>query len=309
MRWLILLLMLGCAPEEVSTMPSGPFVRVIGTAQDGGLPHAACSCVRCERARVDPKFRRLVSSLAIVLPESKRVYLIDATPDIREQLDLLRDVRDAPGDRVDRAPVDGVFLTHAHLGHYTGLAFFGFEAVHTQALPLYVTEKMGAFLQAHAPWQQLIELNNVTLVTVDEGAPVDLGEGVSVEPLYVPHRDEYADTVGYRIRGPQRTVLFIPDTEPWERWPRPLESLLEEVDVALLDATFYSMSELPGRDVSQIGHPLVVDTLERLADWPGELRFIHLNHSNPALDPDSKQAREIRERGASVAADGDEVPL
>jgi len=306
-------LAIGCSdgtssPEEAAATP---YIRLLGTAQDGGLPHAACSCVRCERARSDPTFKRLISSLAIVLPGAKEVYLLDASPDIREQLDRLEDVRDAPRGRVDRAPVDGVFLTHAHIGHYTGLAFFGFEAVHSDALPVYCTERMASFLTAHAPWQQLVKLNNISLKTIADGTIVELSNDVSVEPVLVPHRDEYADTVGFKIRGPNRTLLFIPDTEPYERWTRSLEELLSDVDVALLDGSFYSLDELPGRDVSQIGHPLMRDTMDRLADWNSEheVRFIHLNHSNPALDPDAAEAREIQTRGFSVASDGDQLPL
>jgi len=314
--WKILLLAtltVGCAAgaPDSDPAPGTAYIRILGTAQDGGLPHAACSCVRCERARSDPSFKRLISSLAIVLPETGRVYLIDATPDIREQLDRLTDVRDSPAGRVDRAPVDGVFLTHAHIGHYTGLSFFGFEAVHTEALPVYCTQPMARFLTSHAPWQQLVQLQNIDLNEISEGTLVNLPDGVSVEPLLVPHRDEYADTVGFKIHGPNKTVLFIPDTEPYERWSRPLEELLTDVDIALLDGSFYSLEELPGRDVSQIGHPLMRDTMDRLAEWNSEreVRFIHLNHSNPALDAGSPEAREIRSRGFSVASDGDQLPL
>jgi pyrroloquinoline quinone biosynthesis protein B len=314
--WKVLLLAtltIGCNADAPGSnlAPAVPYIQILGTAQDGGFPHAACSCVRCERARRDPSFGRLISSLAIVLPETGQVYLIDATPDIRAQLDRLAEVRNAPEGRVDRAPVDGVFLTHAHIGHYTGLSFFGFEAVHTDALPVYCTQRMASFLTAHAPWQQLVRLHNIDLNKISEGTVVNLPDGISVEPLRVPHRDEYADTVGFKIRGPNRTVLFIPDTEPYERWARPLEELLTDVDIALLDGSFYSLDELPGRDVSQIGHPLMRDTMDRLAEWNSEheVRFIHLNHSNPALDADSAEAQEIRARGFSVANDGDLLPL
>ncbi len=296
-----------------SEASGGPFVRVLGTAQDGGLPHAACTCDRCEAARLDPARRRHVAGLALVLPASGRVFLIDATPDVREQLDLLADVRDPPAGRVDRAPVDGVFLTHAHVGHYLGLAFFGFEAVHTRGLPVWATPPMASFLRENGPWDGLVERGNVEVAELAPGAPVELGEGVSVTALAVPHRREYTDTVGFLVAGPRARVLYVPDTDGWEDWRPPLPEVLAGVDVALLDGSFYSLEELPGRDVASIGHPLMTETMDLLADpvAAGRIRvlFTHLNHSNPALDPRSDARREIERRGFAVAAEGEEIPL
>jgi pyrroloquinoline quinone biosynthesis protein B len=298
----------------VDAFVSGPRVRVLGTAQDGGLPHAACSCEHCEAARRDPARERLVASLALVLPGPDRVLLIDATPDVRRQLDRLRDLRPGSGG-VARAPVDGVFLTHAHLGHYTGLAFFGFEAVHTRQLPVWATPRMAAFLRDNGPWSQLVEIGNIALRPLPPGLPVEIGEGVSVTALSVPHRDEYADTVGFLLRGPRSTLLYIPDTEPWRKWERSLPALLEEhdVDVALLDGSFFSLDELPGREVSQIGHPLVTDSLDLLEPLVRErgleVYFTHFNHSNPVLEPDGAARAEVVSRGFRLLEDGAELPL
>ncbi len=285
-----------------------PFVRVLGTAQDGGFPHAACEHEACRKARDGEVPRRLVSSLAIVLPASREVFLIDATPDVREQLDALRDVRNLPSDRVDRAPVDGVFLTHAHLGHYTGLAFFGFEAVHTRGLPVWTTPRLADYLRANGPWSQLVDLGNIELRALAADQPVTLGSGVSVTPFLVPHRDEFSDTVGYRIDGPNATVVFVPDTDKWSTWSPSLLDRLDGVDVALLDGSFFSADELPGRSVEEIGHPMIGRTMDLLQERvaTGELRvdFIHLNHSNPALLEASEARSEIEARGFAVTADG-----
>ena len=291
----------------------GPRIRVVGTVQDGGLPHAACSCERCEAARRDPSRRRRVAALAVVLPASGRVLLVDATPDVREQLDLVRDLRRSPPGRVDRAPVDGVLLTHAHMGHYLGLAFFGFEAVDTRLLPVHSTPRLAGFLRGNAPWDQLVRLGNVELVEHDPGLAFDLGEGVSATALRVPHRDEYSDTVGYLLAGARARVLYVPDTDGWAGWQPPLTERLQGVDVAILDGTFFSLAELPGRDVAAIGHPLVTQTMELLQPLvdAGKLRvyFTHLNHSNPALDPASPERREIERRGFAVLEEGEEIAL
>ena len=294
-------------------VPEGPFLRVLGTAQDGGLPHASCSCERCDAARQDPARRRAVASLALVLPgtEGRRLFLIDASPDVRQQLDRLTDLRPRPADRVLRSPVDGVFLTHAHIGHYLGLAFFGFEAVHTQGLPVWGTARMRVFLENHGPWSQLVEFGNIApRVIPDEG--VDLGD-VRVEALKVPHRDEFTDTVAYRLVGPSQRVLYVPDTDAWSTWDPPFLEVLSSVDIALLDGTFYSLDELPGRSISQVKHPLITTSMDLLQERVdrGELEvyFTHLNHSNPALDPESEASREILRRSYFVLDEGQTLSL
>ena len=257
-------------PAAPASHPAGPFVRVLGTVQDGGLPHPACSCERCEAARRDPARKRWVASLAVVLPASGRVILVDATPDLREQLHALAvalaGIRPAPAGRTDRSPVDGVILTHAHIGHYLGLAFFGFEAVHTRGLPVHCTPRMAAFLRDNGPWSQLVRLEEIALDEVPPGGRIDLGEGVTADLFAVPHRDEYSDTVGVVLRGPHGSLLYVPDTDGWGKWQRPLPEVLAGIDVALLDGTFYSPDELPGRAVSSIGHPLIADSMDLLAD-------------------------------------------
>ncbi len=310
----------GCngRPVESETEPaeprsSRPYVLVLGTAQDGGLPHAACRCSRCRAARDDPAYARAVASLAVVLPQSERVFLIDATPDIRPQLDRIRDHVAGAIDGVDHSPVDGVLLTHAHLGHYTGLAFFGFEAIHTRDLPVYCSRSMSEFLRDNGPWSQLVELRNIRLQEIRPDEAFELGDGVSVTPIPVPHRDEFADTLGFLIRGPRSSLIYVPDTDGWLAWNRPIERVVAEVDVAILDGTFYSSEELPGREVSSIGHPLIADSMQRLESLvrtgPVRVFFTHLNHSNPALDPTGPERAEIERRGFRVLSEGQEFPL
>ncbi len=291
----------------------GPHARVLGTVQDGGLPHAACSCERCQSARRDPSRQRWIASLALVLPASERSYLIDATPDLRDQLLRLREASGTPTGRVDRAPVDGIFLTHAHIGHYLGLAFLGYEAVHASRLPVIATPRMAAFLRANGPWSQLVRLENIALQELPPGDARSLGEGVSIAALAAPHRDEFADTVGFLVSGPRRRLLYLPDTDSWAAWETPITEILRAVDVALLDGTFFSLDELPGRSIETIGHPLIPETMNRLQELVDagrlEVHFTHLNHSNPALDPDGQARRQIEERGFRVLAEGTALPL
>ncbi len=303
----------GSAQATALLRRTGPFVRVLGTVQDDGLPHVACSCDRCEAARTDPARRRRITSLALILPESERVYLFDATPDLREQLYLLRDVRDHSDRGVDRSPVDGIFLTHAHIGHYLGLAFFGYEAVHTSDLPVFASPRMAGFLRHNGPWSQLAEIDNIRLHEIASDQAVELGDGVRVTPFKAPHRDEYADTYGFAIQGRHRRLIYLPDTDSWVAWSHPVEEVVGRADFALLDGTFYSPDELPGRDLSAIGHPLIttsMDLLQGVVDrGKTAVFFTHLNHSNPALDPRSEARRRIEDRGYRVLEEGQEFDL
>jgi pyrroloquinoline quinone biosynthesis protein B len=300
---------LALTPPLHPSIPSrGPFLLVVGTAQDGGIPHVSCSCDRCSAARRDPARARRVASLAILFPGSDRAFLIDATPDVRPQLDAVRAALGRTGAGTDRRPLAGVFLTHAHMGHYLGLAFFGFEALHTGGMPVWGSPRMVGFLSKHGPWEQLVRLGNIEPRPLDDGAVADLGEGVRLRAVRVPHRDEYTDTLAFRIEGPRRTILYMPDADPWERWPTPVEDLFGGVDVALLDGCFYSLGELPGRDLASIGHPLITSSMDRFAKTAAakpRVLFTHLNHSNPALDPGGPERREIARRGFALLEDGD----
>jgi pyrroloquinoline quinone biosynthesis protein B len=310
------LLLLPLLLATLAAVPaSGPRVVVLGIAQDGGMPQTGCDCSQCSAARKNPALARHVASLAIDFPQTDHVYLVDATPDLPAQIARIHTFRAHPEGKVDRAPVDGVLLTHAHMGHYLGLAHFGFESLNTKDLPVWASPRMAGYLKTNGPWSQLVKLGNIVLREFEPGKPFDLEEGVSVKPLQVPHRDEYSDTMAFLIRGPRNTLLYVPDTDSWKAWPRPLTEILaeEKVTIALLDATFYSPDELPDRDVSKIKHPLITQSMDLLEPLvkAGKLRvyFTHLNHSNPALDAGGAARKAIEARGFRVLVEGEEIGL
>jgi len=315
MKLLAVLPLLLVTAVNTPSAPPAPRVVVLGTVQDGGMPQIGCDCSNCSRARKDLRFARHVASLAIHVPKTGHVYLVDATPDLPAQIEMIHAFRPHPAGRVDRAPVDGVLLTHAHIGHYLGLAQFGFESLNTKEIPVWASPRMAAYLKTNGPWSQLVRLGNIVLREFQPGEPFELEEGVAIKPFSVPHRDEYSDTMAFVIRGPRKTLLYVPDTDSWTTWPRPLTEVVaaEKVDIALLDATFYSLDELPDRDVSKIKHPLVTQTMDLLEPLvkAGKLRvyFTHLNHSNPALDENGPSRKAIEARGGRVLQEGEAFEL
>jgi pyrroloquinoline quinone biosynthesis protein B len=304
----------GAAAAAAVGEPARVVVVALGTAQDGGVPQAGCDCARCAAARRDPGRRRRVASLALCLPAGGHAWLIDATPDLGAQLEVVHRFRPHPAGAPDRHPVDGVLLTHAHAGHFLGLAFFGFEAINSRDLPVFASPRMAAFLRGNGPWSLLVERRNILLREMAPGAPQALEPGLTVTPLAVPHRDELSDTLGFVVRGPRRTLLYVPDTDSWAAWAQPLPEILrrERVDVALLDGTFYAAGELPDRDVRQIGHPLMTATVALLREQVRaglEVFFTHLNHSNPALDPAGPERRALAGAGFHVLEEGQQLDL
>jgi len=265
----------------------GPYALVLGSVQDGGFPQAGCYTELCEHGRrLQREGRgRFVASLALVEPEAERFWLVDATPDITRQMDLIEE----PAFRrraAERRPFDGIFVTHAHIGHYTGLALLGNEGLGIRDTPVYCTAAMAGFLEANAPWSLMVRQERIRPTPLAPDTWHQVGDALQVQLLPVPHRNEFADTVALLVRGPQATLLYIPDIDGWHLWHRDVAREVEAADVALLDATFWSLDELPGRTVEEVPHPLAtrtMDLLQDVADRRGaRIVLTHLNNSNPA---------------------------
>ena len=261
---------------------AGWTLTVLGIAQDGGVPHLGCQRDFCADVRAGRRPAEKVASLGVVHRPSGRAYLFDATPDMPAQLDAL----------TGGAAPDGIFLTHGHIGHYTGLMFLGREVLAADGVPVFGTRRMADYLTANGPWSLLVAERHVALRVVTPDEPVNLDHGLRVTPFTVPHRDEFTDTVGYRIDGPRASALFIPDVDRWDRWERDIRTLVDDVDLAFLDGTFSSADEISGRSFEAIRHPLIPDTRRLLAGTAAEVWFIHLNHTNPALAGAPDVARE-----------------
>jgi pyrroloquinoline quinone biosynthesis protein B len=310
----LLLLTLPATPVLTAEDGEPPYVLVLGTAQDGGIPHLGGRAAPDEAARRDPAQRRLVTSLLICDPATGGRWLLDASLDLTAQIDRAEGHpagRRRPGPRP--ALLDGVFLTHAHIGHYLGLAQFGREVYSSREMPLHVSSRMADFLRDNAPWDQLVRLRNVVLTPFEAKRPIELTPTLSVTPIPVPHRDEYTDTYAFLVQGPNRALLYLPDIDKWDRWDERIEDWIARVDTAFLDGSFFGEGEIPGRAMAEIPHPLVSESLARFAKLPEAERrkvvFTHFNHSNPAALAGTPERRAIEAAGMRVAEELERIDL
>jgi len=279
----------------------GVYFVVLGTAQDAGSPQIGCEKSCCKHLIQKPDPTRKISSLGLIDYSNEKTFLIDATPDIITQNAKLQQMA---GFGSDRKP-DGIFLTHAHVGHYAGLMYLGRESWNTQNVPVYAMPKMTQFLENNGPWSLLVKLKNIQINELKEGSTVGLNNQIHITPLLVPHRDEFSETVGYLIEGPKKSMLYIPDIDKWEKWDQSIEKWVNRVDIALLDATFYDGKELKNREMKEVPHPCVVETIELLKGMSAAQRnkiwFTHLNHTNPMFNKKSKEYKMVEQAGMHIA--------
>lgn len=278
-----------------------PYLIVLGTIQDAGSPHMACQKSCCEELFKNPDPTRKVVSLGIIDPLEKKYWLIEASPDFPSQCKILKSTA---GFNHKETP-NGIFLTHAHIGHYTGLMYLGKESMNSVNIPVYAMPKMEEFLTNNGPWSQLLKIQNIKLCKINSEEKIQLSRTISITPFLVPHRDEFSETVGYKIEGPKKTILFIPDIDKWEKWGKELVKEIKKVDLALLDGTFYDSKEINNRNISEIPHPFVTETMGLLENetkkQKTKIKFIHLNHTNPLLDSFSLESNTLIKNGFSIA--------
>ncbi|MBO6584945.1 MAG: pyrroloquinoline quinone biosynthesis protein PqqB [Gracilimonas sp.] len=303
-RYLLLSLLFisGCTEKSTpdETEQTGQFITILGIAQDAGFPQADCQKEHCQQFWKGEVKKRLVVSLGLTDQSTGQNWMFEATPDFTAQLHQLKKTS-------ANEDLSGVFLTHAHIGHYTGLMYLGHEVMGASEVPVYTMPRMKSYLQANGPWSQLVTMDNISFQQLRSDSTIRLTPNLSVTPFLVPHRDEYSETVGYRISSPNKDVLFIPDINKWHIWEKNIIEEIADVDLALLDGTFYDSAELPGRDMSEIPHPYVEESIELFKDLPesekAKVMFIHFNHTNPLI-LDSPERRKVEKLGFKVASEG-----
>lgn len=303
---LFLFLLVSCSGQHEnirSALPTDkPYLVVLGIGQDAGYPQAGqqkeWDLVRSRQASLQHAV-----ALGLVDPVSKQRWLFEATPDFNIQLSKMDQF-----SSTENYPYDGIFMTHGHIGHYTGLMHLGREAMGSTNVPVYTMPGMKKFLSTNGPWSQLVSLNNIKLKDIANGEATQLNKRISVTPLQVPHRDEFTETVGFLIKVVDKQLLFIPDIDKWEKWDKDITEIIQQVDYALLDGSFFKNGEIPGRDMSEIPHPFVEESMrlfEKLSEADrAKVHFIHFNHTNPIIFKESPEYKEVLDRGFHVASDG-----
>ena len=276
-------------------------LKILGVVQDGGMPHLGNNKTCCENIKQD----KYVTSLMLINNENNESFLFDASPDINKQLNFM-------GDRIKK-DLKGIFLTHAHIGHYTGLMYFGREALNSKLVNVYAMPRMKKFLEENGPWSQLVSLQNISIIELSNESKISIDSNVIVQPVEVPHRAEFSETVGYKIYGPNKTALFIPDIDKWYLWEKSIIDEIKQVDYAIIDATFYDSKEVNYRDISEIPHPFVTESMDLFDSIDikekNKIYFIHLNHTNPLINKHSDQYKLVRSKGYNVAEEGMKLNL
>ena len=283
---------------------NSPYIVVLGTVQDGGYPHPGCNKSCCKKYYGGMEKKHYVSCLALIDPISKQRFLFDCTPDFPAQLHNLDAIFPA-----DTSELDGILLTHAHIGHYTGLMYLGKEAMNTKNIDVYLTLDFFEYLEQNGPWSLLQKNHNISMKRLSAEKPFHLNDWITITPFFVPHRDELSKTVGYKISYPGKNIIFIPDIDKWQKWDKDIVQFVKDNDLLFLDGTFYQNNEIPGRDMSQIPHPFIQESMALFKDLSvadkAKIHFIHLNHSNPALINGSKEQKEVEKNGFHITQEGE----
>ena len=282
-----------------------PFIAVLGITQDAGYPQISCNKDCCKKYWDKKITKQKVSCLALFDPATNQKWIFDATPDLTEQLH--------EADKLQKGNLSGIFLTHAHIGHYTGLMYLGREALNAKEIPIYAMPHMYDYLKSNGPWSQLVSVKNIELKKLKADSVIKLTDKISITPLLVPHRDEFSETVGYSIKTGSKSLLFIPDIDKWQKWNKDIKQMIQQYDYLFLDGTFYKDGELPGRNMSEVPHPFVQESVELFNGLSStekqKIWFIHFNHTNPLIDRSSKEYKEVKSKGFNVAVEGLKISL
>jgi pyrroloquinoline quinone biosynthesis protein B len=296
------------ANEENIRGNQSPFLVILGIAQDGGYPHAGCKKECCMKYYEGKEKRHYVSCLALVDPVTNQRWFFDCTPDFTFQLHELDSIYPVDGNGIS-----GIFLTHAHIGHYTGLMYLGREAMNAKNVPVYAMPRMRDFLRNNGPWSQLVNIKNIEIRSLAKDSTIHLNDRISITPFIVPHRDEYSETVGFRISTREMNVIFIPDIDKWEKWDQDIIKTVQQNDLLFIDGTFFKDGELPGLKMKEVPHPFIEETMSLLSALPEKERqkvyFIHMNHTNPALVRDSAAIKEIEGKHFHVSREMEKFEL
>lgn len=295
-------------------MASGVSVTILGTAQDGGIPQAGCSCRRCLDAHRDLKLRKYPVSLGILGVDGTK-HIIEITKNLSEQLVIWTP------DKNELFIPETVSITHLHLGHVEGIGQLGKPVMGLREVDVYLSPKNKDVFDNRSDIVLMEDEGNIRTHSKNFYHPFEPkdGCGFSLQFIPIPHRSELGDNAAIIIKAEGKSILFMPDQDSWGETldyhsKENIRDFLKmfDIDEALIDGTFWSMDELPRRDISKIPHPTIQETIQLLGrkrEGDPEISFLHLNHSNPVNDLGSEQRKVVEENGWKISEIGDVLKL
>jgi pyrroloquinoline quinone biosynthesis protein B len=295
-------------------MTSGVSVTILGTAQDGGIPQAGCSCRRCLDAHIDLKLRKYPVSLGILGVDGTK-HIIEITKNLSEQLVIWTP------DKNELFIPETVSITHLHLGHVEGIGQLGKPVMGLREVDVYLSPKNKDVFDNRSDIVLMEDEGNIRTHSKNFYHPFEPkdGCGFSLQFIPIPHRSELGDNAAIIIKAEGKSILFMPDQDSWSdtldyHSKENIRDFLKmfDIDEALIDGTFWSMDELPRRDISKIPHPTIQETIQLLGskrEGDPEISFLHLNHSNPVNDLGSEQRKVVEENGWKISEIGDVLKL
>jgi pyrroloquinoline quinone biosynthesis protein B len=295
-------------------MASGVCVTILGTAQDGGIPQAGCSCQRCLDAHRDLKLRKYPVSLGILGVDGTK-HIIEITKNLSEQLVIWTP------DKNELFIPETVSITHLHLGHVEGIGQLGKPVMGLREVDVYLSPKNKDVFDNRSDIVLMEDEGNIRTHSKNFYHPFEPkdGCGFSLQFIPIPHRSELGDNAAIIIKAEGKSILFMPDQDSWSdtldyHSKENIRDFLKmfDIDEALIDGTFWNMNELPRRDISKIPHPTIQETIQLLGskrEGDPEISFLHLNHSNPVNDLGSEQRKVVEENGWKISEIGDVLKL
>ncbi|PWB81114.1 MAG: pyrroloquinoline quinone biosynthesis protein PqqB [Methylocystaceae bacterium] len=308
------------------------FVKILGSGAGGGFPQWNCNCANCRAVRAGaPGFLARTQSSLAVSAEGANWVLLNASPDLRQQIAQTPQLAPSYDDGVRASPIKAVVLTNGDVDHISGLL----NLREAQAFSIYAANRVLDVLAGNRIFDILVpELVARIALPYDEdvalaGAGVDLGLSVKAFPvqgkiaLYLEDKSaadfgtKVGDTLGLEITETRtgRSFFYIPGCAKIDE---PLAARLTGASLVFFDGTLYHENEmieqgLLGKTGSRMGHVNMsgedgsIRAFERL----GVARkiYVHINNSNPALDASSKERAAANAAGWEIGEDGMEVRL
>jgi pyrroloquinoline quinone biosynthesis protein B len=294
--------------------------RLLGTAAGGGIPQWNCACELCTLSRMEPGVIPPRFQLqATVWDEQGDFFLLNASPDLRFQIEANPELH--PSNKLGRrnTPIQGIILTTADLDQTLGLLLLR----EFQPLTVYSTALVRQALESNSFFAMLDRVpRQLTWIQIKPGVPFPLGKtGIVCTPIPLPgEMPFYARQLGPCEPGQASLGLLleaggqrIAYTPSLPRITENLRSVYEACQAILVDGTFWSDTELSdthsGTPLARaIGHiPMSGEdsTLALLSDLnvPQKI-FVHFNNTNPVLDPRSEQYRAVIDAGWQIGYDG-----